>query len=962
MLDHELRWGFPMTRSIVVLLAAIVLWDSGAWGQNLLQNPGFEEGSGADLTGWTSVTLGPALKVFVRRTDAPISGTASAGHLNLDAAGPPDEAFLYQQVAVTPGMHYEAGYMVRKYSGGLEPLDWHHLGIGLDPAGGTDYFAAGVVRHAVTPPPEIGPFQVTAAVTATGPILTFFIYSKMDDGNSAWWAHYFDDASLVGSTAPTPTPTATATPTLPGDEPIQPWRVAGSIPDRVYFIPGFVHGNHMFWFQDDSTAVLRARLEPDGTLAPWERIGGGAYSTEWGHPIIGIGDDYVYGIASWGRVRRARIGAGGAILDVVPGQTGNKWDYLSMLGEEAVFGDRGVLWNGAAAAPSGDGQYYVYCLGGFRYTCGPGCGPQNLNEVYWTRTLGHDGLLEDWLEGPALPEDVMSTTGVYYGGSIYAVGGGKSTDPQGGPTVDKVFRAAVRDDGSLGSWRTLARRLPYSARGIAAFAESGYLYVFGGLTSGVTHLSACYRAPILADGELGPWEALPSLPAGAGLTPFGRRGADVYVTGISSGGLTPIYHTRLRPQALGTATPSPVPTAAPTANPADMLRNRGFEDNSGAHTPPRHWRPFRAGGEALHGAVPGGDFDFAPQPREGSWMFGSTTNYGRPHAGAYQEVVTTAGDELALTGYGQVLKTDTGGRLRMGLDPTGNRDYRAYTVYWTDWLTDTASWTRTGFEGADTLRAADGRVTVFLELESSDGRPWNGMYLDDLLLRRVSAGNPAPTPISTPTPGGPLTTPVPPESNLLANPGFENYATGWSTVGAGRIDAGEFGAGPHWGGQCYFRVCNYGCDQEETNTVHQTVDVVPGHEYLLSSWYNVGSWTDQEMTPGAFESGNAFLYLVADPAAQVGETPSIHAWPIRSGTFHCEVDPTQNGTVRWAHASLRVTATGPRLQVGAAAGIQWVFTWNRLVVDDLSLVDLGPTQQVTPTPPPERESSSMYLW
>jgi hypothetical protein len=930
-----------------------------AWSQNLLENPGFEEGSGTAIPGWTSQSFGPSYKQFEIRTDAPLTGSASVGHLNLDAGGPPDEAILYQQASVAPGSFLEASISVVRHTGGLEPMDWHHIGVGLDTNGGIDYFAPWLAKNEVNPPDTSQAFSVATSAMATGTTVTFFVYSKMDEANGGWWAHYFDGASLTVSTAPTFTPIPTNTPTPPEDGPIAPWTVAGTIPSRTYFIPGFVHGDHMFWLEDDSTSIIRAELLADGSLAPWRRMNSATYETKWGHPIISVGDEFVYSIAAWGRVRRARIGPDGEILDVVPGQTGNKWDYHSMLFEEYIFGDRALLWNGAVSAPGPDGRHFVYCLGGFRYTCGPGCGPSNLDEVYTTRTLGTpDGLLEDWLQGPSLPDNVMSTTGLYHDGAIYAIGGGHGTDPQGGSTTDRIFRARIRWDGTLDAWTTLSRRLPFAARGIAAFAESGYLYIFGGLSEGVVFHTECFRAPFTPGGDLGAWQPLPSLPGGSGLRPYGRRGRDLYVTGVSSGGETAIYRTRFRDWAVGTPTPTSEPTIAPTPDPDQMLENPSFESNDGTHTNPHSWRPFRAGGETLHGCVPEADFDFAPAPKDGTWMFGSTTNWGKPHAGIYQQVVTTPGDELDLVGYAQVLKTDTGGRIRMGIDPTGNTLFTQYTVLWTDWLGDATLWTPIGFTDNNTILAASDRTTVFLELDSSLGRPWNGMYLDDLLMRRLSTGNPLPTPIFTPTPGGGTPTPVPPWSNLLVNPGFENYELGWSHNGPAVIDTAYLGTGPHWGYLSYYRVTNYGSAQDERSTVFQTVNVEAGKVYEFSAWYNVGAWTDQDLTPGSFDRTNCFLILAADPSAQMGPDPHWAAWPVMSERFHCEVNPDQNGSVLWSHATMRVTATGPQMQVGAILGSTWTLAWNRLIVDDVALVELG--QEATATPTPTRLSPSMF--
>ncbi|MCC6301199.1 MAG: hypothetical protein IT489_00180 [Gammaproteobacteria bacterium] len=91
------------------------------------------------------------------------------------------------------------------------------------------------------------------------------------------------------------------------------------------------------------------------------------------------------------------------------------------------------------------------------------------------------------------------------GGHIYALGGVDGRD-----FLKTVEYAPIRADGSLGEWHLTAPLK--EARGFFdAVAHGGYLYAAGGGNgpNGEHLLASVERAPIRADGRLGPWETLP---------------------------------------------------------------------------------------------------------------------------------------------------------------------------------------------------------------------------------------------------------------------------------------------------------------------------------------------------------------------------------------------------------------------------------------------------------------------
>jgi len=90
-------------------------------------------------------------------------------------------------------------------------------------------------------------------------------------------------------------------------------------------------------------------------------------------------------------------------------------------------------------------------------------------------------------------------------GTVYALGG-----VDGRNFLKTVEYAPIRPDGTLGAWNLTAPLR--EARGFFdAVVHDGYLYAAGGGNgpNGEHLLASVERAPLRADGRLGPWEALP---------------------------------------------------------------------------------------------------------------------------------------------------------------------------------------------------------------------------------------------------------------------------------------------------------------------------------------------------------------------------------------------------------------------------------------------------------------------
>jgi hypothetical protein len=120
------------------------------------------------------------------------------------------------------------------------------------------------------------------------------------------------------------------------------------------------------------------------------------------------------------------------------------------------------------------------------------------------------------------------------GRSLYLVGG---TD--GNTLFGTVWRAPIADDGTLGTFTALSAALttPRGAHSVVVVGDS--LYVLGGI-AGPNAITSIERAPILADGSLGPFVAAGSLVDRRALFSVVSAGSYIYaIGGEDLGGVDP---------------------------------------------------------------------------------------------------------------------------------------------------------------------------------------------------------------------------------------------------------------------------------------------------------------------------------------------------------------------------------------------------------------------------------------
>ncbi|HET9012126.1 MAG TPA: hypothetical protein VFN38_09955 [Gemmatimonadaceae bacterium] len=127
-----------------------------------------------------------------------------------------------------------------------------------------------------------------------------------------------------------------------------------------------------------------------------------------------------------------------------------------------------------------------------------------------------------------------TTTAAY----VYAVGGVDAT----AQTVSSVYVTKVSPDGTVGAWQSTTA-LPAALHSAAGAVFRGYLYLVGGADNANAPVATTYRAAVKADGTLGAWETLAPLPQATSHLSLTQFGPYLYAVGGNLGTVTPVLNT-----------------------------------------------------------------------------------------------------------------------------------------------------------------------------------------------------------------------------------------------------------------------------------------------------------------------------------------------------------------------------------------------------------------------------------
>jgi hypothetical protein len=221
-------------------------------------------------------------------------------------------------------------------------------------------------------------------------------------------------------------------------------------------------------------------------------------------------------------------GGGRAFLHVAGGNT-----YRSTLDDvwRAPIGGDGTIgaWEPLAPLPSSRAGHSVIATDRVVIITG-GQGPdrKNITETLVT-PVASDGSLGPWTVGPSLPGPRFHHSMATHGRFVYVTGGLETAT-----SVASVFRAELRPDGTLSEWTALGD-MPTPRSHHASVVHDGALYLIAGLNGNpaAPHepLRDVLRAPIHADGSLGAWATVSTLPHAYGTHSAFAHGGFVYLVG-----------------------------------------------------------------------------------------------------------------------------------------------------------------------------------------------------------------------------------------------------------------------------------------------------------------------------------------------------------------------------------------------------------------------------------------------
>jgi hypothetical protein len=225
-------------------------------------------------------------------------------------------------------------------------------------------------------------------------------------------------------------------------------------------------------------SVERARIQADGSLAPWTPVS--PLMTPRRGPAGLVSRGHVYAVGGYNgtflrSLERARL---------LPDGDLGTWE---MIGPQ-LSTDRYI--HGAVLD-----RDRLYVIGGHVQDQGGGKG-----STEWTR-IGGDGGLEPWRTASSLRFPRFLAAVATAGNRLFILGG------YDGDYMSSVEEAEIRPDGTLGPWFSTTALLN-PKEGAAAISVEGTLYLFGGSRRGV-YLRDGEMARVNERGELGNWTAGP---------------------------------------------------------------------------------------------------------------------------------------------------------------------------------------------------------------------------------------------------------------------------------------------------------------------------------------------------------------------------------------------------------------------------------------------------------------------
>ena len=238
-------------------------------------------------------------------------------------------------------------------------------------------------------------------------------------------------------------------------------------------------------------------IQADGSLAPWKKTT--PLNEDRGFFGVAVHNGYVYAVGGGNgpnghnllrTVERAKLLKGGGL---------GPWEQEGQQLNIPRRCSKVLIMDG-----------YLYAFGGYGGTLLDTIERTKIND---DGTLGAWELLPESFTIPRYIHDMAKTDS-----GLYAIGGHAE---KGGTGIASVEYAMLQSDGRLSGWKQ-ATALAQGRYGLTSTAHDGYIYAMGGL-NGASFYDLIERTRINNDGSLGSWETIAPLPA-----PFADIGVITY--------------------------------------------------------------------------------------------------------------------------------------------------------------------------------------------------------------------------------------------------------------------------------------------------------------------------------------------------------------------------------------------------------------------------------------------------
>ena len=150
--------------------------------------------------------------------------------------------------------------------------------------------------------------------------------------------------------------------------------------------------------------------------------------------------------------------------------------------------------------------------GGYVYVIGGNDGTGATSTVFRAK-IARTGEVSAWTTLDSLPGARSHQAAFVHENAIYLVAGIAGNPAGDAKPLGDVLRAEIGKDGALGEWKTVSQLdTPFATH--AAVVHDGFLYVIGGVEDNARMSDRVLRAALAKDGSIGAWESTASpLPA-----------------------------------------------------------------------------------------------------------------------------------------------------------------------------------------------------------------------------------------------------------------------------------------------------------------------------------------------------------------------------------------------------------------------------------------------------------------